>query len=342
MELSAKVKKTLNISLRITIGLIAFLFIYKQVFITGDYLHFSQNFSEKLNSSVFRLLLLIVLILMPLNWGIEAYKWQLLISYVEKVRFVNAFRSVLTGISMSLFTPNRIGEFFGRVFTLKLNDPFKGVLLTITGSISQLLATLLFGSVSLLFFLKSYGMISFTERWHNYFFGGIVILVLVLCALMVMLFLRSSVLSAGVHSLIKPGWKRIHEYITVLQSVKRVVLFKVLLLSLSRYIVFSTQFYLLLRAFDLNIPFLSAFVLISMTYFVVTAIPTVALVDLGIRGSVAIYFISMYFPDSEFVATSILSATTLIWMINLAFPALLGLLFINRLTILRKHSSNGI
>jgi len=111
---------------------------------------------------------------------------------------------------------------------------------------------------------------------------------------------------------------------------------------MSRYFIFSTQFFLLLRAFDLDIPFFDAFTLISMTYFVMTAIPTVALVDIGIRGSVAIYFIGSYFPDNTLVATRILSATTLVWILNLALPALLGLLFINRLTVLRKSGTNGI
>lgn len=340
MELSAKVKKSLNIGLRILVALLAFWFIYEQVFITGDFTNFREEISVKFEDSAFLSLLILALVFMPLNWGIEAFKWQLLISYVEKVSYVNSFRSVLTGISMSLFTPNRIGEFFGRVFTLKLNDPFKGVLLTIAGSVSQLMATLLFGLLASLFFIRKYFNIS--ETWQWFFFAGIALFALIISLLMVMLFLRAPVLSAKVHSIIRPGWKRIHEYIAVLQSVRRSTLLKVLLLSMLRYIVFSMQFYILLRAFNLGIPFLSAFVLISMTYFVMTAIPTVALVDMGIRGSVAIFFISSYFSDTALVATQILSATTLIWIINLALPALLGLLFINRLTILRRSRTNGI
>jgi len=336
MELSAKVKKSLNIGLRILVALVAFLFIYRQVFLSGDFIYFSQSIAEKFRDVFFRAEILAVVIMMPLNWGLEAFKWQLLMEYIEKVKYPNAIRSVLTGISVSLFTPNRAGEFFGRVFTLKLNDPLKGVLLTIAGSISQLLATLIFGLLAMLVFIRSYT--DFTESWFSYFYAGIVILALFVCVLMVMLFLRAPLLSAGVHSVIRPGWKRIHEYISVLQSVRRSTLLKVLLLSSSRYIVFSTQFYILLRAFGLDIPYPDAFILISMTYFVVTAIPTVALIDLGIRGSVAIFFISMYFTDKTLVAASILYATTLIWIINLAFPALLGLLFINRLTVIRKSS----
>jgi hypothetical protein len=339
MELSAKVKKSLNNALRLLVALLAFWFIYRQVFLTGDFTNFSDEFYGKFHDADFRSLLILAFVLMPLNWGIEALKWQLLINYVERVNFFSALRSVLTGISMSLFTPNRIGEFFGRVFTLKLNDPLKGVLLTIAGSVSQLMATFLFGLFASLFFIRKY--FDSEETWQWFFFAGIALFAFIISLLMVMLFLRAPVLSARVHLLIRPGWKRIHEYVTVLQSVRRNTLLKVLLLSLSRYVVFSTQFYILLRAFNLDIPFFDAFILISMTYFVMTAIPTVALVDIGIRGSVAIYFISSYFYDNSMVATQILSAATLIWIINLALPALLGLLFINRLTILRKSRTNG-
>lgn len=339
MKLSAKVKKSLNIGFRVIVAMIAFWFIYRQVFVTGDFEQFSALLNQRLAERSFTVLLLIVVFLMPVNWGIEAFKWKLLINYIENISYANAYRSVLTGISMSLFTPNRIGEFFGRVFTLKLADPLKGVLLTIAGSLSQLIATLLFGSLSLLVFLPLY--YEAIEPWSKYLYAGIVLFVLLADAILIMLFLRAPILSAGVHSLIRPGWKRIHEYVAVLQSVRRITLFKVLMLSITRYLVFSTQFFLMLIAFNVNIPYLHAFLLISMTYFIVTAIPTVALVDLGIRGSVAIYFISMYFVDKQPVATIILTATTMIWIINLAFPALLGLLFINRLTFLRKSRLNG-
>lgn len=338
MVLSAKVKKSLNIGFRIVIALLAFWFIYRQVVVTGDFEHFRLLFVERAGNSRFMLIVLMVLIMMPLNWGVETVKWKLLVSYVEKISFFSAFRSVMTGISTSLFTPNRVGEFFGRVFTLKLADPLKGVLLTIAGSLSQLIVTLLFGSFSLIAFLPLY--FNTNQLWARYLYFGVVLFVIIGAVFMIMLFLRSPVLSASIHSMVKPGWNKIHEYIAVLQSVERKVLLKVLLLSMFRYLIFSTQFYLMLRAFDLSIPFLHAFMLISMTYFVATAIPTVALVDLGIRGSVAIYFIGMYFKQGEQVAMAILSATTTIWIVNLALPALLGLLFINRLTFIRKSTSD--
>ena len=42
-------------------------------------------------------------------------------------------------INISTFTPNRIGEYGGRVFCLEKGDRVKGVLITIIGSIAQFL-----------------------------------------------------------------------------------------------------------------------------------------------------------------------------------------------------------
>lgn len=333
MKLSAKVKKTLNSTARILIVAAACWFIYRQVFVQGDFAHFRQLLAMSLHSDGFRLLLLAVLLMMPLNWLLETVKWRLLIRYIEPVTLPSAFRSVLAGITFSLFTPNRVGEFLGRIFTLRANR-IKSALLTIAGSISQLIVTLVAGMVALLFFIPQY--VDFSEQWQDYLYAGLVILILLLSLLLVLLFLKVPVITARLDKLIRPQWRHINLYLIVIERVGRQILAGVLLLSALRYLVFSAQFYLLLRAFGLEIPYFQAMMLISLTYFVMAAIPTVALADLGIRGSVSIYFIGIYFGSNTAAAASILSASTLIWIINLALPALLGVFFISRISIIRK------
>lgn len=273
---------------------------------------------------------------MPLNWGIEAYKWQQLINYAERITYPQALKSVFTGITVSLFTPNRIGEFFGRLLTLKKAPVLKGAFLTITGSISQLMTTLLFGMLALSIFLPLY----YPAQTSSYFliYMLIVFTSIVAAAAMVMMYLRVSTAYRLTTAFIKPGWEKIRGYLRVIRRLKRSLLLQVLLLSMARYLVFSTQFYLLLLAFGLDIDWFHAYVLISMTYFAMTAIPTIALVDLGIRGSVSIYFLGLYFHNDPVAAVSILAASTSVWLINLAIPSLLGLLFINRVNLIRKES----
>lgn len=334
MALTAKVKKTINTSLRIVIAFLASWFIYKQLADPQNFLSFTDSFQSKWNHADFMFLIIVSLLLMPVNWGVEAFKWKLLINYAERVSFKQALMSVFSGITMSLFTPNRVGEFLGRLLTLKHTHPLKGAFLTITGSISQLMTTLLFGMMALCFFFPIYYDLDITRYLVMYLF--ILITVFLAGGFMVMIYLKVSRVARLTSSFVKPGWEKIRGYLRVMRRLKRSLLIKVLMLSMFRYMIFSTQFYILLIAFGLSIPWYHAFILISMTYFTMTAIPTIALVDLGIRGSVSIYFLGLYFTGQPGSAVSILAASTAVWIINLAIPSLVGVLFINRMKLIRE------
>src|SRR5690606_12786240 len=52
-----------------------------------------------------------VFFLMPLNWSIEALKWKRLLSGFLKIDFWRALRAVLAGVTVAMFTPNRVGEY---------------------------------------------------------------------------------------------------------------------------------------------------------------------------------------------------------------------------------------
>jgi len=93
----------------------------------------------------------LVFALMPINWGIESKKWQLLVHHVETFSFSRAFKSVLSGCSVTMLTPNRVGEYGGRILYVKPANRIKAISLTLVGSISQLLVTMVMGSVGLLY-----------------------------------------------------------------------------------------------------------------------------------------------------------------------------------------------
>ncbi|MFA6949626.1 MAG: lysylphosphatidylglycerol synthase domain-containing protein [Lentimicrobiaceae bacterium] len=336
MTLSAKIKKTINAGVQIIVAIFALWFIYRQVFSTGNLQFYINTVMTHRIDKVFIVLMAVVMLIMPVNWGVEAYKWQILISHVEHVSFLQAIKSVFTGITVSVFTPNRVGEFFGRLLTLKNNHPLKGAFLTITGSVSQLLTTLLMGFFAICFYIPTYYNLHKTS--YLLIYSGLVLLLIIIGIVMISLFLKASSISGLSKAFIRPGWQKIRGYLRIMRQLNRKLLIRVLMLSMLRYLIFSTQYYILLRTFGLSIPWFQAFILISMTYFVMAAIPTIALVDLGIRGSVSIYFIGQYFGDKIGVSVSILAASTAIWIINLAIPALIGMFFINRLKIIRKVS----
>ena len=92
----------------------------------------------------------IVFVLMFVNWGIEARKWQLLMLPLERFSLLKSFKAVLAGCSITMLTPNRIGEYGGRIMYVQEQHRLRAISLTILGSISQLTITMLMGTVGLL------------------------------------------------------------------------------------------------------------------------------------------------------------------------------------------------
>jgi len=94
-----------------------------------------------------------VVILAFINWGIEARKWQLLVKSLQRISYFVAFKAVLSGVTLSLNTPNRIGEYGGRILYVKEGNRIKAISLSIAGSMSQLIITLLMGCTGLVFLI---------------------------------------------------------------------------------------------------------------------------------------------------------------------------------------------
>jgi len=284
--------------------------------------------------------LLLVFILMFVNWSIEAVKWQRLVSRIEKLRFLQSFQSVVTGVTVSIFTPNRTGEFIGRAFILKKSAPVQAVLLTLVGSISQLLVTMLLGMISFACYYRDLFSIRTTlPEWaHIGFITGISVASLV----MILLYLGIPGFSALLEKNLLRRFRRFATHFKALETLARKELFRLFLLSLARYLVFSFQFYLVLRIFGIDLPPLAAVYLIPLIYLALAIIPTFALSELGVRGSVTIFLVGSYFArergfsltEAESLST-VLAAGTL-WIINLAVPALMGIPFVFKLRFFRK------
>lgn len=328
--MKAKVSKTLNFLLQIVIMLVTYWFIYKQVIRKFDTSSIIPAINEKLMDSNFQILLAIAFLLMLPNIGIEAQKWRFLIGKFENISFSRAIRAVFTGITVSVFTPNRIGEYFGRVFILKKLHPFKAVLVTIIGSMAQLLTTLLIGSASLIFVLPQ--VLLKLEIPGKLVYWGVVLTIIIVMILVVLLYLNF----LGVPELgrrLFPALKtKIENYTDVFSHYNTSALVYTIFLSAIRYLVFSAQFIILLSAFDVRLPFIHYLAAIPLIFLAITVIPTIALTELGIRGSVSIFILSFFLENAnnatENQALSVLAASTVLWLINLAIPALTGTLFV--------------
>ena len=95
----------------------------------------------------------IVISLVFVNWGLEAKKWQVLLRTLQPFSFFTAYKSVLSGVTLSINTPNRIGEYGGRILYVGEGKRIKAISLSIAGSISQLIITLFMGCCGLVYLI---------------------------------------------------------------------------------------------------------------------------------------------------------------------------------------------
>ncbi len=331
--------KTYNILIRVAIMVATYFFIYKEIFYKKRLDYVVDSFNELISQPYVTILFIWTIALMVVNWGIESLKWQFLMSKVERISFLKSYEAVLSGISVSIFTPNRVGEWFGRVFIMKKANPWKGVFVTMVGSLSQLLVTIIVGAISLVFYIPAY--FSDAAFYSNYLLYGLVLLVLVIVGSLLLIFLNVTALPGFVNRFISKRFVHFNDYLNVISQYSTFELLTVMVFSFLRYCVFTLQFYILLMMFSVRIPFLHGMMIISMIFFVLTAIPTVTLAELGIRGSVALQLVGLYFQRvgtlTDKIEIGILSSTSTLWLINLAVPALLGTLFVYRLTFFRKR-----
>ncbi len=275
---------------------------------------------------------------MLVNWGLESLKWKILIAKIEKVPFFRAFQAVLTGTSVSMFTPNRTGDYLGRVFILEKANRIEGALLTIIGSISQVLIVVCVGLFSFLSFF--YEFLQTSNRMNNYLISGMVLLIPILVFSFLFAYFNIASLINFLKTYFPRRWEKFAQHLNVFTKFSAKELLIILFISALRYLVFSVQFYLLLRFINIKLPFSIALVLIAVIYLIMTVIPTITLTELGIRGSVAVYIIGVYFKQVNISYDSlnadIFTSSSLLWFINLVIPAILGTFFIFRLKFFRK------
>jgi hypothetical protein len=279
--------------------------------------------------------LAIVIFLMIINWSIEALKWKVCIQKVQPISFFRSFRAILSGVSFSVSTPNRIGEYLGRILYMEEGNRLRVISLTIVGSMSQLIITLFAGSIGLFFIRKiietgetMQGPDSFWLRVLQY---GVIIVLLILTGI----YFRLSLLINLVDKLRNNN--RYSWLVSSLKEIDATLLLKLLSLSAIRYVVFVVQYFLLFRLFEVNTGWEQCFWAVSVVFLVLAIIPTFAIAELGLRGKVGLKLIGLFSTNS--LGISITTAT--IWIINLVLPAIAGSLLILSVKIFKNRNERN-
>jgi len=264
--------------------------------------------------------LVAVILLMVVNWALEAFKWKFCIQRVQQVRFLTAFKAVLSGVSFAVSTPNRVGEYLGRVLYMDEGNRLKAISLTITGSLSQLIITLIMGVTGWIILaprLEASHLVS--PFWFNGILYGTIVALIVLTIFYFRL--------AGVARWFERiKWIRKYGWLfRALEEFNATLLLQLLSLSALRFLVFIAQYYLLFRFFGVEVSWEQTLWTVSVSFLVMAVIPTIALfTDLSLRWEVSLKLVGMFSENH----LGIWFAAVNIWVINLIIPALAGSLLI--------------
>lgn len=261
------------------------------------------------------LLLFIVVLLIPVNWGFEAIKWKILLRPLHTRSLSHCFADVLRGITAGMATPNRLGEFAGRIVNLPAEKRAEAGVLSLTGSFSQLFVTLLVGAfafVGLMIYIPS-GQSTFSVSDYT-----ILSVSVVLMGILLWLFTHTQKLSKWVNKI--PFVKNTQKVSGGIENLSGPVGLSVMLLSLARYAVFLHQYYFLLMIFRVDVSYPEAVLAIGAIYLLMAIIPVVAAGEPGVRGSVSMLVFGLFVAQPA----TVFSVSLLLWLLNVAIPAIIG------------------
>lgn len=268
-----------------------------------------EAFAAAWNSLDMRVLVGLVL-LMLVNWTLEAVKWRALMGAIVPITQGRSLLATFAGTTVGLITPNRVGEFAGRVLYLPPAHRLRGGAITLLGSLAQFAVTMALGALAVGLARLEGGI---DGLWGPAWTALVWATVATGAGVLVLLFFPATL--ARLLALV--SWPpRIAAALEGLGTVQRSVLRQVLLLSVLRYAVFTAQFVWLLHVVA-DIGALQGLLYVPVVFLITTWVPSTAFTDLGIRGSV----ITSVVPGDP---AALMLVTALIWMVNLMLPALIG------------------
>lgn len=245
----------------------------------------------------------LMLFLSSINWMLEIYKWKLLVSAFKPISFFDALVQSLSAHTASIITPFKSGDFGVKMMYFDQKHTKKVIFLNFLANFSQLVITLFLGFLGLYFYQYSIFKIFnfsflFANKWI-FFYGLLGILMILLFSIVTKKYNFFKMVSLKTH----------------LQNVG---------IAFLRYILFSHQFFLLLYIFKPDLDYLQTISAIFSVYLLASIIPTLALFDWIIKGSIAVLLLSVL----GFHGETILLTSLLMWIFNFALPAVLGSYFV--------------
>ncbi|MEP1032077.1 hypothetical protein [Ekhidna sp.] len=234
--------------------------------------------------------LTVVCLLMTSNWYLEVLRWKYSIQVFESISTKEAWRAVLGGLALNWVLPLTSGDLIVRIS--QQQDQYKTTSAALLNRFIMLCFTILLGGYGISHLAKNYD-------WSWW--------VLIPIALLMVLGL-----------MFRNSFRR---FIAYFKQLNQMTFLRVFGLSLLRYLIFVSQFLLVLQAF---LPMLSISLLIAgigWIFLIRSALP-LFLGGIGIREASGVLFFEPHVNQLHLVLIPIF----LIWIINTVIPSLVGML----------------
>ena len=298
ISISHKTKQFLALAGKILIVVGAFYFIYDQLASNKklDWKQFLIIFKK--NQSVFGIGLILYLSFQ--NRFLEILKWQNLVSSFQIISVGEATKQVLAALTAGLFTPNGVGEYAGKALYYEKTKAKEIVFLNFVCNGIQLLLTVFFGMIGLLFlgFRKEVALLA----------------TVILVVFTVSFFTKK----------IKIKDFSIEKLLDKIVEIPKIIHTKNNILAVCRYLTFAHQTYFMFLAFDVQVGYLPLMATIMAVYFLASSLPNFQFLDFAVKGSLGIYFYGLL-GVNEWIVVFV---TTSMWFLNIVIPVAIGSFYV--------------
>ena len=261
--------------------------------------------------------LILVLALMFTQWLIEAVRWKIVTASIQPMNILTALKMVFTGSSFSLVTPNRTGDFIGKIMHIPSDKRAAATALSFYGSFLQWIIYCLFGTLSL-FLLDLFVP---PEKMPLVLSKSIYLLK----------WISPFLITGAIALLLSLGWvsktfgaisfvKKFEAVFQHLSTIKISQIFLMSVLTMLRTFVFVFQYVLIFTWLGVDLQWYEVFLGITIMVYGLAILPTLSFFEIGLRLEFSYYLFSL-FTANLFAITV---GTTIIYIVNIVFPAIIG------------------
>lgn len=303
--LSHKTKQYLLVALKVLIlvGTSYYIFYKLNTTQTNVITTIYNSFYIKTTTLVYGSIYCIIFII--INWYFEILKWKTLVTSFKKISLLRATKESLAALTMSIATPNRIGEYGAKALFYPAGTRKKIVLLNLIGNGYQMLITTVLGIIGLVYLATQYHL---GISWLTTF---LLLVVFILLAVLAYLFKEKELLIRGFS---------IKNVITFYKNLGAKIKLHVLLFSIIRYVTFCVLSLSLLTFYGASVQVVPVFAALFSMYLLASLTPSLLILDVAVKGGIAVFLFSLIGVTEVPVLCTILS----MWLLNMVIPAIVG------------------